>query len=150
QFQINSYTTGSQTAPVVAAYNGGFVVVWEGDINQDGNFFGIFAQRYDTLGQRVGTEFQVNTYTFDYQGGPVVASRASGEFVVVWTGAGSTGVSPDVIGQRFDSSGARSGSEFVINTYVAGNQGEGGSSIATDSTGGFAVVWSSFGGHDGS
>jgi hypothetical protein len=150
QFQINSYTTGSQTAPVVAAHNAGFVVVWEGDINQDGNFFGIFGQRYDTIGQRVGTEFQVNTYTFDYQGGPVVASRASGEFVVVWTGAASTGVSPDVVGQRFDSSGARSGSEFVINTYVAGNQGEGGSSIATDPTGGFAVVWSSFGGHDGS
>lgn len=150
QFQINSYTTGSQTAPVVAAFNGGFVVVWEGDINQDGEFFGIFAQRYDTLGQRVGTEFQVNTYTFDYQGGPVVASRASGEFVVVWTGAGSTGVSPDIVGQRFDSSGARNGSEFVVNTYVAGNQGEGGSSIATESTGGFVVAWSSFGGHDGS
>lgn len=50
EFQINNYTTGDQRNPSVASLNdGGFVVVWESDL-QDGDRSGIFGQRYDRNG----------------------------------------------------------------------------------------------------
>ena len=43
---------------------GGFVVTWTG-YDDDGN--GIFAQRFDSSGNRSGSEFQVNTYNTEGQ-----------------------------------------------------------------------------------
>jgi hypothetical protein len=148
EFQVNAYTVGEQSHPVVAAWPGGFVVAWEGDVNQDGYFFGIFGQRFNADGQRLGSEFQVHTYTIDYQGGPSIAADAQGAFVVVWTGSGP-GFSTAVLAQRFDSSGARAGSEFVVNSDLSGNNGENGSAVAMDPTGNFVVVWNNFSDRDG-
>jgi hypothetical protein len=49
EFQINTYTTGEQNHPVVAADAvGNFVVVWQSN-NQDGNGYGVFGQRFGGL-----------------------------------------------------------------------------------------------------
>ena len=46
EFQVNTYTTSTQFAPTVAwAANGNFVVAWE-SYDQDGQYYGIFGQRY--------------------------------------------------------------------------------------------------------
>ena len=46
EFQVNTYTSGSQYQPSVTAHlGGGFVVAWTSNI-QDGNSFGIYAQRF--------------------------------------------------------------------------------------------------------
>jgi hypothetical protein len=45
---------------------------------------GVFAQRFDSAGARVGGEFQVNTYTVYGQRDPSIAMRADGFFVVAW------------------------------------------------------------------
>jgi hypothetical protein len=51
EFRANSYPTGSQRAPAVAAHpSGGFVVVWESPSPEDGSGAGIFAQRFDAAG----------------------------------------------------------------------------------------------------
>ena len=50
EFQVNTYTTSGQQYPAVAADGAGnFVMVWE-SFGQDGEFGGIFGQRYDTTG----------------------------------------------------------------------------------------------------
>ena len=57
----------------------------------------------------VGSEFQVNTYTTDYQVYPSVSLDADGDFVVVWHSDGSAGTDTDSLsiqGQRYDSTGA--------------------------------------------
>src|SRR5262245_50561594 len=48
EFQVNTYTKGLQGHSAVAtASDGVFVVVWTSGIYQDGDFDGIFGQRYD-------------------------------------------------------------------------------------------------------
>src|SRR6185295_10007224 len=73
EFRVNTYTTGSQAAPSVAAdSSGNFVVVWASD--QDGSNLGVFGQRYDSSGVPVGPEFRVNTFTTYIQHSPAVAA----------------------------------------------------------------------------
>ena len=91
ELQVNTYTADFQFGPAVAAdADGDFVVVWTsfGSSGSDANH-SIQGQRYDSAGSRVGSEFQVNTYTTGFQGYPSVAARADGDFVVAWQSGGS-------------------------------------------------------------
>ena len=80
EFQINTYTEDSQGGPSIDSdAQGGFVVVWN-SYYQDGSAYqGSFGQRFASNGQRVGTEFQVNSYTLGSQDGPAVAVKSSSE-----------------------------------------------------------------------
>ena len=54
EFRVNTYISISQKSPSVTALNdGGFVVTWQSD-GQDGSGVGIYAQRYDVNGNRLG------------------------------------------------------------------------------------------------
>lgn len=101
EFQINTYTTGNQADPVVAALaDGGFVVVWPSE-GQDGSGYGVYAQRYDSTGAMVGAEYKINTYTADNQLRPVVAALENGGFVVTWDSRGQDGSLEGVFAQQF-------------------------------------------------
>lgn len=67
---------------VAAGADGTFLVVWLG---QDGGGWGGFGKRYDSAGQQLGTEFQVNSYTPGNQFSGTVAALADGAFVVAWS-----------------------------------------------------------------
>ena len=67
--------------------NGDFTVVWE-SYGQDGSRWGIFGQRFDHTGAKVGGEFQVNTYTNAQQVDPKIAMDPAGDFVVTWSSFG--------------------------------------------------------------
>ena len=100
-------------------------------------------------GNPLGPEFRVNTFTSYRQVAPSVAADSSGNFVVVWTSnAQQDGSSYGVFGQRYASSGAPLGPEFLVNTYTTGGQQM--ARIAADSSGNFVVVWASNGQQDGS
>src|SRR5262249_53016263 len=118
-----------------------FVVVWSG--TGQGDSQGVFGQRFDNSGVPAGTEFRVNTYTTDRQYLPAVAADPSGGFIVVWQSSNQPGSGANgVYAQRYDSNGATLGSEFLVNTQT-GNESH--PSVATDSSGGFVVVWQGFG-----
>src|SRR3990172_9171466 len=135
EFQVNSYTTGSQYGPAVASdANGNFVTVWQ-SYNQDGSGWGVFGQRFDAAGLRQGSEFPVNSYTTGYQRRPAVAADANGNFVVVWLQDESSG---GVFGKRFDAAGGPQGSEVRVNSYTTTSQNPGGASAVN---GHFVVVW---------
>ncbi|NGX62599.1 MAG: hypothetical protein K940chlam9_02098, partial [Chlamydiae bacterium] len=143
EFQVNTYTTSDQQDPSVAPLNdGGFVVTWESS-GQDGNAYGIYGQRYDSSGVKSGVEFQVNTYTTSGQRDPSVAPLNDGGFVVTWESLGQDGDSWGVYGQRYDSSGVKSGVEFQVNTYTTSDQRD--PSVAPLNDGGFVVTWHSNG-----
>jgi hypothetical protein len=147
EFRVNTYSTGSQLDPAVAADpSGNFVVTWGSDL-QDGFGDGVFGQRYDSSGTALGPEFRVNSYTTNDQGIPAVAADASGGFVVAWTSFGQDGDARGVFGQRYANSGAPLGPEFRVNTFTPGLQEI--PSIGVDASGNFVVVWDS-GGEDGS
>jgi len=124
---------------IISLSNGGFVVVW-GSNGQDASGWGVYGQRFDSNGNKAGSEFQVNTWWIDDQRLPSITSLSDGGFVVVWTGAGQ-GDSSGVYGQRFDSNGSLVGSEFQVNTWTTDSQLN--PSIASLSNGGFVVVWDS-------
>jgi hypothetical protein len=148
EFQVNTWTTEDQRDPSITSLsNGGFVVVWESGCpersecaGQDGSYYGVYGQRFDSNGNKVGSEFQVNTWTTHSQWHPSITSLSNGGFVVVWSGAGQ-GDGSGVYGQRFDSNGNKVGSEFQVNTWTTGWREN--PSITSLSNGGFVVVWQS-------
>ncbi|HEX2463794.1 MAG TPA: hypothetical protein VHR17_04150 [Thermoanaerobaculia bacterium] len=138
-FQATTYTASNQLEPAVArAANGDFVVVW-GSGNQDGQFYGIFAQRFSSTGARIAVEFQVNTYTTNAQRLPAVAMNDAGAFVVVWRSGSQDGSDYGVFGRRFSSTGAGQGVEFQVNAYTTAAQNV--PAVAIDDQGDFVVVW---------
>jgi len=140
EFRVNTYSTSSQSLPLVASdSSGNFVVVWRSD-TQDGSSGGIFGQRYASSGAPLGPEFRVNTYTTNDQFRQAVASDSSGNFVVAW-GSPQDGSGDGVFGQRFSGSGAPIGPEFRVNTYTTSTQAY--PFVAADPSGNFVVTWQS-------
>lgn len=145
EFQLNTYTSRSQTAPsVAAARTGAFVAVWEslGSDGSDDDGFSVRGRRFSAGGTPVGSEFQVNSYTTDFQTSPSVAMGPTGEFVVVWSSLGSSGTDDhdsSIQGRRFAADGTPVGTEFQVNTYTLRNQLA--PSVAIGPVGAFVVAW---------
>jgi hypothetical protein len=140
EFRINTYTTGNQTNSRIAVdFDGDFVVTWAGA--GAGDTSGIFAQRFNNSGTKVGSEFKVNTYTTNNQTNTSIAMDSSGNFVVTWTSTGQDTNGDGIFAQRYNSSGGTVGPEFRVNTYTTNNQSN--SSIAMDSAGNFIITWDS-------
>jgi hypothetical protein len=119
EFQVNTYTPSSQSYPSVASDPaGGFVVAWT-SYAQDGSSDGVFAQRFDAGGSRVGPEFQVNTTSYAYQSNPKAAMDAMGRFIVAWDGTGPED-GEGIFAQRYDLSQALSIGDVTV---AEGNSG---------------------------
>jgi hypothetical protein len=141
EFRVNSYTPWGQYAPAVSSVGDGrLVVVWESRY-QDGSGYGIFGQRYDANGLPTGPEFRVNSHTTGSQRDAAVASDSDGRFVVVWESFQGASSAFDVLGQRYDPSGAPLGSEFRVNGYATGDQRH--PAVAAAPDGRFVVAWES-------
>jgi len=142
EFAINSHTNNNQHEPKFAPLqNGGFVAVWTSHGGQDGNLHGAYGQLFDSSLQKVGSEFQINTYTTSYQSAFQVLNLNNSNFVAIWTSHLQDGSEEGIYGQIYQEDGTAIGSEFRINTVTSGNQTQP-SAIATED-GGFYVVWSS-------
>ena len=141
EFQINSYTPGSQSGPDVDADPAGnFVVTWF-SAGQDGSGFGIFARRFDSSGAPQGAEFAINAYTLGNQTSGRITLDGQGNFVVSWSGFGA-GDGDGVFARRFDSSGVPLGPDARVNTTTHNPQYL--VDLDADSTGNFTVIWQSF------
>ena len=152
EFQVNTYTLGSQAGavnppnnagPAIAAQpNGDFVIVWH-DLSQEGIGAGggIFGRRFDAAGMAIGGEFHVNTYTTGGQRYPSVGVDADGDFVVAWQSFGLDGDNEGVIARRFDATGTAVTGEFVVNDLTALNQQY--AAIGINPVGDFVVAWQS-------
>ncbi|MEH6631655.1 MAG: Ig-like domain-containing protein [Halopseudomonas aestusnigri] len=153
--QVNSYTFGSQSDFSVAMLSGGgWVVTWtsindqDGSDSQDGSYSGVFGQAYHADGNKLGAEFQVNTYTSIHQNDSSVTALSGGGWVVTWTSNyQDSDFSSGVFGQVYHADGTRDGDEFLINSHTAGNQKV--SSVIALNSGGWVVTWISDG-QDGS
>ena len=132
------------SGPVTAMDQAGnYIVVWSGYGNQVDNVDdrGIFAQRYNAVGDKIGTEFRVNSTTIDNQEVPAVAMNATGEFIIAWqSDTSSSGY--DIYAQRYDAAGAKKGGEFLVNTTVSGDQTH--PAVAMNNNGDFVVVWDEY------
>jgi hypothetical protein len=141
EFQVNSYTTSTQSYPSIAATTpGNFVVTWT-SYGQDGDRWGVFVRQFSEPTTPLGTEIQVNSYTTDYQQFSKVAASPNGDFVVVWESYYQDGSYSGSFAQRFNSAGAPVGTEFQVSTSTIGEQD--GAVIVADASG-FMIVWEDY------
>ncbi|MEZ4887556.1 MAG: T9SS type A sorting domain-containing protein [Chitinophagales bacterium] len=142
EFQVNTYTTGYQNYPSVAMdSDGDFVIAWQSEY-QDGSDYGIYAQRYNSDGSPNGDEFQVNTFTEDYQNFPSVGMDSDGDFVISWSSYYQDGSYDGIYAQRYNSDGSPNGGEFQVNTFTNDNQSF--PKLAMDNDGDFVISWFSY------
>ncbi|OHB59524.1 MAG: hypothetical protein A2167_04030 [Planctomycetes bacterium RBG_13_46_10] len=141
-FQVNTVENNFLTEPAIAMNaNGYFVVTWDGDHVKAG-LDDIHARLFDPNGMPLGEQFIVNTSRAEAQQNPQVAMNNKGEFVIVWESKiESSTIERDIFGQQFNSSGQPVGDEFLINTYVEGDQRN--SDVAIRENGEFVTVWQS-------
>lgn len=141
-FLVNTFTDDLQGAPAIAsAANGTFVIAWE-SFDQDGDYIGIFAQRFAADGSPSGSEIPVNDYVDGPQEAPAVGLANDGRFVVVWQGYGEDGDNGDVWARSFSSAGVAAATEFQVNDPVA-DAYEGAAAIAALDDG-FVIVWDDY------
>lgn len=119
----NDYVTGHQQYPQVASLgDGGFVVIWEGGLQEGvyGVGMKIFGSDFEPL---PGGDIQVNTSVAIPQSDPQVASLSDGSgFVVVWTHREASGGPTQVFGQLFDNLGSFVGSELDLTENAPASQ----------------------------
>lgn len=102
---------GSDSYPAIAALSGGgFVVTWSS--LQDNSGYGVYGQRYDASGAKVGSSFLINSTTVGNQKEATVTGLTDGGFFVTWQSDNST--TPGIFGQRYDSGGNKIGGEMLI------------------------------------
>ena len=146
---VNTYTIGNQTSPSIAMdASGDFVVVWASQGQDPDGSWGIYGQRFNSVGQKVGGEFRVNSNYTNDQVAPAVAMDDFGNFVVVWATDGqSYSYFNDIHAQRFDADGQMVGSEFRVNSQnIPGTSATPSSndldpSVALSDNGTFVVTW---------
>jgi predicted Ser/Thr protein kinase len=137
EFRVNTTTDDHQAAPKVAMdAKSRFVVVWQSE-GQDGEGWGIYGQRFDADGKRLGAEFRVNTTTKGQQSRPQLSMDAAGNFLVAWAGRGKSGLG--VYAQRYDAKGEPQGEEFQVNQTPGAHQQATG--MAVDAKGNFFITW---------
>ena len=130
---------------------GYLTVVWGGfdTHGDDSDPPSIQGQRFDELGDQVGMEFQINTYTSGWQSGPTTAVLPNRQFVVVWSSEGSPASDSDgtsVQARRFEPTGAPIGGQFQVNHYTSGGQFS--PKVVPTASNEFIVVWASDGSPD--
>jgi hypothetical protein len=167
ELTVNTFAANQQINPAVAVLaDGSVVVVWASYGQDDANnpnatqrgLQGIFGQRFSSIGEKLGSEFQVNGTVKYNQRTPAVSTLSGGGFLVQWIterykgsefnrdingridpNAGVDNYSIDVFGRVFSSDGIATGDEFQINTSanVCANP-----SSSPTPDGGFFAVWS--------
>ncbi|MDZ8082174.1 MAG: putative Ig domain-containing protein [Nostoc sp. DcaGUA01] len=149
EFKVNTSTDNSENNPTVAMdADGDFVISWASVAYDRGSpLNGIYAQRYNSAGVAVGSEFKVTT-TANSQINPTVAIDADGDFVISWQSVGQDGSGSGIYFKRYNSAGVAQGGEFQVNTtYFSDEQIN--PTVAIDANGNFVIAWQSFG-QDGS
>jgi len=110
-FKVNSGPNNSAYAPAVTvAPSGSFIITWE-----DVRFgYSIFAQRYDSSGSALGSNFQVSTdaglFPHLY---PAISTDGNGDFVIAWEDYRN--IDGDIYFQRYDSAGVAQDSNTQAN-----------------------------------
>jgi hypothetical protein len=142
---VNSATANDQSAQQITPLsNGGFVVAWQDFSEGSGDTSGsaVKAQVFDAVGAKIGSEILVNTATASNQLGPQMAGLSNGGFVVTWSDDSHTGGDSSDLAvkmQVFDTSGAKTGTETLVNTAVLDRQIN--PQIMALSNGGYVVTW---------
>jgi len=129
-----------QRVPALACDDeGNFIIVWRDFRNDEGD---IFAQWFDPMGRKIGTNFRVNDDSGKReQTSPDVATNGRGNFVIVWQDHRSG--DSNIYAQLYNPNRSPLGTNFRVNDDP-GNAWQWFPSVAMDSDGSFVIVWQDY------
>ena len=142
EFQINTLSSfpNQGNYGMSKFFGDQFIVCWEG-FRIDENGLGIFAQVFDSDGNKKGDEMHINSYILNSQYQPSVICIDTSKFFVSWSSNGQDGWNDGVYGQLFDINRNRIGNEFKINDNVLNAQDN--SKLLELKNNRFLVTWQS-------
>ena len=138
-FRVNQIVGGDQSLPQVALLpGGGAVFAWQGGAPSRQNIYARFLSQSNTW---LTGDVMVNTFTAHFRRQPVLAALPNGNVVFAWGSYNQQSPSSyqDIYAQLLACTGAKIGSEFLVNQFTLFNQRN--PAIAALSTGGFVIVW---------
>lgn len=142
--RANTFTRNTQGRAALAVDpQGRFLAVWDSRRQEQGTY-GVFAQRFDQLGRRLGTEIHINEFTKSIQHAPAAAFDAQGRAWVVWESFGQDGDGFGIVLRRFGEEGDRLvplAGDSLVNLTTTGDQFAPAISLGPDGTA--LVTWSS-------
>ncbi len=101
EVQANTFTNSRQERPSVApTADGGMVVAWASRRQEDGSY-GVYAQRLDPVGRKIGGEVHVNQRTAGGQDEPAVAVTDDGEVWIAWSSTHTDGQGKAIMLRRY-------------------------------------------------
>lgn len=136
--RVNTFTASTQgNSDLAVAPNGQSVVVWDSRRQQRGTY-GVYLQRFDAFGNRVGDETRANLYQHSMQVNPCVAMDGQGGFWVAWESFGQDGSMNGIIARHFNEAGI-GGDEILVNETTQGQQAH--VVVAANRKGDATFVW---------
>ncbi|MBN1154603.1 T9SS type A sorting domain-containing protein [candidate division KSB1 bacterium] len=122
--QANTYTFSEQTSPSIAVLKSQSIIVsWKGNPH-DGSSWDkeIYAQMFNKEGDKVGGEFQVNSYSNSNQFWPSSVGLKNGNFIICWYSWEQDNSFWGVFGKMFNEEGNEFAPDFQINDYYNNHQ----------------------------
>ncbi|MCR6500386.1 putative Ig domain-containing protein [Shinella sp. CPCC 101442] len=120
--RVSSHDSGDQVLPKITALADGWVVTWQSGGQDDTLSTGIYQQVFDSQGNALGEERQVNTHTPADQVEPGITTLSNGGWVVTWNSFYQDGDVGGVYQQAFNANGEPVGDEIRINIHTTGSQ----------------------------
>jgi hypothetical protein len=140
-FNVSSCATCVEQAPAVAgAATGAFLVVWKGGSATDPN--GVSGRFFTSTGTPRAADFPADKDETSDPYDPAVARDAHGNFIVVWSQVAEG--NSEIMGRRYQASGAPLGSVFKVNQDPAGTPtipADFNPAVAVTGDGGYIIVW---------
>jgi hypothetical protein len=138
EFQVNTFFTGDQNSPKIAVDSAGnFIITYESQI--DNNRFGIGAQRFNSQGEKTGTEIVVNSITANNQLRPAIAMNSSGKSVIAFETTNLSFDDSDIFVRLINSNGVPQGTDIRVNQNQSLMDSD--PTVAIDQNGNFLVAW---------
>jgi len=101
--QANSYRRSTQKhTTLLLDESGGLFVVWDSR-RQDKGGYGVFAQRFNPFGKRIGKEIKINTTHYSTQWKPTITQDSSKEIWIGWESFIEKESRFNCIARKFDS-----------------------------------------------
>jgi hypothetical protein len=126
--------------------DGNFVVVWEDDYSNDGDYQ-IYMRGFDAQGRERFGYTTVNSLSTGQQYWPAIAMDPNGNFVVAWEDYSNSENTPQILIRGFNADGTERFHDRNTRDTVAGSRRKPDIAMADD--GSFVVTWEDDSGGDG-
>lgn len=115
-FQLNTEIQGGQNdVRLLALPSGGFVTVWTSN-RTDGSAAGVYFQRFDAQGGKVGPQKRVSTYTEGSQWFASIERLTDGRLIAAWRDDHQNAGVPTLYGQLLTEDGDKIGDPFRLDS----------------------------------